>query len=147
MPARDRVCLAPIGEDRMSRRIFVNLPVKDLKKSMAFFCGLGFAFDEQFTNDDAGFMVVNDQAAVMLVTEPFFETFSDRSIADTTTHYEVSNAISVDSREEVDRLAEIALRTGGTPSKAATDDGFMYSRGFRDPDGHLWDLMWMAQNA
>jgi len=120
--------------------------VKDLKRSMDFFKKLGFEFNEQFTNDDAGYMVVNDQAAVMLVTEPFFKTFSDRDITDTKTHYEVSNAISVASREQVDELCEIALNGGGQPSKPATDEGFMYSRGFRDPDGHLWDIMWMAPN-
>jgi uncharacterized protein len=131
----------------MSRMIFVNLPVKDLARSMEFFRGLGFGFNEQFTNDQAAYMVVNDQAAVMLVTEPFFKTFSDKSIADTSTQIEVSNAISLGSRDEVDELGEKALATGGRPSKPVSDEGFMYSRSFQDPDGHLWDILWMDPSA
>lgn len=131
----------------MSRMIFVNLPVNDLSRSMEFFKGLGFDFNEQFTNEQAGYMVVNDQAAVMLVTEPFFRTFSDKTIADTSKQFEVSNAVSVGNREEVDEVVEKALATGATASKPASDEGFMYSRGFQDPDGHLWDVMWMDQNA
>jgi predicted lactoylglutathione lyase len=131
----------------MPRMIFVNLPVKDLARSIEFFRGLGFDFNEQFTNEQAGYMVVNDQAAVMLVTEPFFRTFSDKAIADTSAQIEVSNAVSADSREAVDELVEKALASGGHPSKAATDEGFMYSRGFQDPDGHLWDVVWMDPSA
>jgi predicted lactoylglutathione lyase len=128
--------------------IFVNLPVKDLKRSMEFFRGLGFEFNEQFTNDEAAFMVVNDGAAVMLVTDPLFSTFSSsKSIADTSKHYEVSNAISLGSREEVDAIGEKALATGGKPSKPPSDEGFMYSRSFLDPDGHLWDVHWMDPSA
>jgi uncharacterized protein len=131
----------------MSRMIFVNLPVKDLARSIEFFRGLGFSFNEQFTNDQAGYMIVNDQAAVMLVTEPFFSTFSDKAIADTSAQIEVSNAISADSRNEVDELCEKALASGGRGSKPASDEGFMYSRGFQDPDGHLWDVVWMDPSA
>jgi predicted lactoylglutathione lyase len=131
----------------MARMIFVNLPVKDLRRSMDFFAGLGFTFNEQFTNDEAAYMVVNDQAAVMLVTEPFFSTFSGKAIANTATTYEVSNAISLGSREEVDEIGEKALATGGTPSKPPSDEGFMYSRSFQDPDGHLWDVHWMDPSA
>lgn len=131
----------------MSRMIFVNLAVKDLPRSIAFFRALGFDFNEQFTNDQAGYMVVNDQAAVMLVSEPFFGTFSDRTIADTDSQIEVSNAISADSRGAVDELVDKALATGGRPTKPASDEGFMYSRGFLDPDGHLWDVVWMDPSA
>ena len=132
----------------MGRMIFVNLPVKDLQRSIDFFRGLEFEFNEQFTNDQAGFMIVNDQAAVMLVTEPFFSTFSDvKAIADTATTYEVSNAISAESREKVDQLVDKALATGATVSKPPSDEGFMYSRSFQDPDGHLWDIHWMDPSA
>jgi hypothetical protein len=127
--------------------IFVNLPVKDLSRSMDFFRGLGFGFNEQFTNDQAAYMVVNDQAAVMLVTEPFFRTFTDRQIADTSSQIEVSNAISAGSRDEVDQLAEKALTAGAQPSKEPSDEGFMYSRSFEDPDGHHWDVVWMDPSA
>jgi predicted lactoylglutathione lyase len=127
--------------------IFVNLPVRDLPRSIAFFRGLGFDFNEQFTNDEAAFMNVNDGAAVMLVTVPFFETFSDKTIADTATTYEVSNAVSLASREEVDEVADKALATGGTAHKPPSDEGWMYSRSFQDPDGHLWDVHWMDPSA
>ena len=131
----------------MSRMIFVNLPVKDLSRSIAFFKDLGFAFNEQFTNDQAGYMIVNDQAAVMLVTEPFFDTFSDKTIADTATHVEVQNAVSAASREEVDAFVEKAIAGGARSAKPANDEGFMYSRGFQDPDGHLSDIVWMDPSA
>jgi predicted lactoylglutathione lyase len=91
-------------------------------------------------------MVVNDQAALMLVTEPFLKTFSDKAIADTATTYEVSNAISLGSRQEVDEIGEKALAIGGTPDKPS-DEGFMYSRRFQDPDGHLWDVHWVDPSA
>ena len=131
----------------MSRMIFVNLPVKNLDKSIAFFKALGFTFNEQFTNEQAGYMVVNDQAAVMLVTEPFFNTFSDRTIADTATQIEVSNAVSVGSREEVDAVTAKAVAAGGREPKDGADEGFMYSRTFEDLDGHRWDVMWMDPGA
>jgi uncharacterized protein len=131
----------------MARMIFVNLPVKDLPRSTEFFRGLGFSFNEQFSNEQAAYMVVNDQAAVMLVTEPFFQTFTDKAIADASSQIEVSNAISADSREEVEALVEKALADGGRRSKPASDEGFMYSRGFYDPDGHHWDVVWMDPSA
>ena len=130
----------------MPRMIFVNLPVKDLDRSMGFFRGLGFGFNEQFTNEQAAYMVVNDQAAVMLVTEPFFRTFTDKTIVDGS-QIEVSNAISADSRQEVDVLVEKALAAGARPSGDGSDQGFMYSRGFYDPDGHHWDVVWMDPSA
>jgi predicted lactoylglutathione lyase len=132
----------------MSRMIFVNLPVSDLARSIAFFRALGFTFNEQFTNDQAAYMNVSDQAAVMLVTEPFFKTFSDKAIADTATQMEVQNAVSATSREEVDQLVEKAIAAGARSAKPGVDEGgFMYSRGFQDPDGHLWDFVWMDPTA
>ena len=131
----------------MPRMIFVNLPVKDLKRSKDFSSGLGFEFNEQFTNDDAAFMVVNELAAVMLVSEPFFDTFSDKAIADSSTHYEVSTAVSLGSKAEVDEIGQKALATGGSVSKPPSDDDFIYSRSFLDPDGHLWDVHWMDPTA
>jgi predicted lactoylglutathione lyase len=128
--------------------IFVNLPVTDLKRSIDFFSGLGFEFNQQFTNDQAAYMVVNDGAAVMLVTRPFFETFSStKQIADTSKAYEVSNAFSAGSRDEVDLIADKALASGAQPSKPPSDEGFMYSRSFLDLDGHLWDVHWMDPAA
>jgi predicted lactoylglutathione lyase len=143
----DHAAAPHVKERYMARMIFVNLPVKDLNRSMEFFRGLGFEFNEQFTNDEAAFMIVNDQAAVMLVSEPFFKTFSNKEIADTATHYEVSNAVSLSSKAEVDEIGEKALATGGSVSKPPSDDGFIYSRSFLDPDGHLWDVHWMDPAA
>ena len=92
-------------------------------------------------------MIVSDQAWVMLVTEPFFESFSDKAIVDTARDMEVQNALSASSREEVDELVEKAIAAGARSAKPANDEGFMYSRGFQDPDGHLWDFVWMDPSA
>lgn len=131
----------------MSRMIFVNLPVKDLDRSVAFFKALGFTFNDAFTNEQAAYMNVSDQAAVMLVTEPFFSQFSTKQIADTGSTMEVQNAVSAASRAEVDELVEKAIAAGARSAKDGVDEGFMYSRGFQDPDGHLWDFVWMDPNA
>jgi predicted lactoylglutathione lyase len=131
----------------VSRMIFVSLPVKDLDRSIAFFRALGFTFNEAFTNEQAAYMNVSDQAAVMLVTEPFFQTFADKTIVDTSSAMEVQNAVSAASREEVDELVEKAIAAGARSAKPAVDEGFMYSRGFQDPDGHLWDFVWMDPSA
>ena len=134
-------------EHAMSRMIFVNLPVKDLPRSMEFFRALGFTFNEAFTNEQAAAMIVSDQAYVMLVTEPFFEQFSDKSIADSSKAMEVQNAVSAASREEVDQLVQKAIAAGGKAPRPAADEGFMYSRGFTDLDGHQWDFVWMDPSA
>jgi predicted lactoylglutathione lyase len=132
----------------MSRIIFVNLPVKDLARSMDFFRALGFTFNERFTNEQAAYMEVNEGAAVMLVTEPFFRTFSSKSPVDTDREMEVQNAVSATSREEVDELVEKAIAAGARSAKPGQEEGgFMYSRGFEDPDGHLWDFVWMDPSA
>jgi uncharacterized protein len=131
----------------MSRMIFVNLPVKDLDRSVAFFKALGFTFNDAFTNEQAAYMNVSDQAAVMLVTEPFFSQFSPKQIADTSSTMEVQNAVSAASRAEVDELVEKAIAAGARSAKDGVDEGFMYSRGFQDPDGHLWDFVWMDPSA
>jgi uncharacterized protein len=127
----------------MARMIFVNLPVQDLDKSVAFFTGLGFAFDARFTDENATCMVVNDQACVMLLVQPFFSTFTTRALADTRTHVEAILAVSARSRTEVDTLADTALALGGTPAKVAEDHGYMYGRSFHDLDGHAWEVIWM----
>ena len=127
----------------MSRMIFVNLPVKDLAKSVEFFTGLGFEFNAQFTDEKATCMVVNEQACVMLLVEPFFQSFTTKSIADTVTHTETMIALSADSREEVDELVGKAERTGGRQAGETQDQGFMYGRSFEDPDGHIWEVIWM----
>ena len=110
------------------RKLFVNLAVRDLKASMAFFSSLGFAFNPKFTDDNAACMIVSDDAFVMLLTQPFFRNFSTRSLCDTSTHTEGLFALSCDSRAEVDALVGKAIAGGGTQAMPAMDHGFMYGR-------------------
>lgn len=131
----------------MARMIFVNLPVKDLSKSIEFFTKLGFEFNAQFTDEKATAMVVSEQASVMLLTEDFYKSFTQKELVDTATHNEVIVAVSADSRQEVDDLVHKALAAGGTPSGAPIDDGPMYGWSFQDIDGHLWEVMYMDPAA
>lgn len=131
----------------MATQIFVNLPVKNLARSIAFFTQLGYAFDPQFTNEKAACMVVSDDIFVMLVTENFFQTFTPKVIADATTCTEVLLGLSAESREQVDEMIRKAIAAGGTCVKEAQDHGFMYEHGYQDLDGHLWDLFYMEPGA
>jgi hypothetical protein len=130
-----------------SRKIFVNLAVRDLKKSMAFYAALGFTNNPQFTNDKGACMIVSDEAFLMLLTHEFFSTFTSRQICDTSTHVEGLFAISCASRAEVDELVNAALASGGSRAMDAQDLGFMYSWSFIDPDGHQWEPVWMDPAA
>jgi len=130
----------------MSRKLFVNLPVSDLDRSVTFFTALGFTFDPNFTDENATCMVVNDDTSVMLLVQPFFSTFTTKAIADTGSHAEAIMAIGADSREEVDDLVDRALAAGGTPFNDKDDQGFMYGGSFQDPDGHLWEVIYMDQS-
>ena len=127
----------------MARKIFINLPVKDLKRSLDFFGALGFTFNAQFTDDKAACMVVSEEAFVMLLTTSYFETFTRKPVSDASTQTEVLVAFSADSRAEVDSVMDRALATGGQVAKEPQDHGFMYVRSFFDPDGHHWEVMWM----
>lgn len=131
----------------MPTRIFVNLPVKDLNRSVEFFTRLGFKFNQQFTNENATCMVVGDDIFVMLLVKPFFRTFTKKEIADATKNTEVIIALSADNKERVDDLADKALQAGGTRSNDPNDQGFMYTRSFQDPDGHLWEVFYMDPAA
>ena len=131
----------------MSRMIFVNLPVRDPGRSREFFGGLGFAFDARFSDERTTCMVVNERACVMLLVAPFFGSFTSRALADTATHVESILAVSADSRDDVDALVDEALATGGSPAGPARDRGFAYGRSFHDPDGHLWEVIWMDPAA
>jgi predicted lactoylglutathione lyase len=128
----------------MATNIFVNLPVKDLNASVAFFTQLGYRFNQQFTDENATCMVISDTIYVMLLVEPFFQTFTTKPIVDARTSAEVILCLSADSRAEVDRLADAALAAGAQqPKSLQPDPGFMYSRNFQDLDGHLWEVMYM----
>lgn len=132
---------------KKSRKVFVNLSVRDLQKSMSFFKELGFEFNAQFTDEKAACMVLSEEGYVMLLSEPFFKTFTKNALCDTKTHTEGVFALSCDSREEVDELLRIALASGGRAAMPATDHGFMYSTSFYDLDGHHWELVWMDPKA
>jgi predicted lactoylglutathione lyase len=130
-----------------SRKIFVNLAVRDLKKSMEFFSKLGFQFNPQFTDDKAACMIISDDAFVMLLSEPFFKTFTRREPCDTTRCTEGLYALSCESRAEVDEMVRKAIAAGGTHAMEPQDHGFMYGWSFYDVDGHHWEVMWMDPKA
>lgn len=132
----------------MNKQIFVNLPVKDLDKSKAFFNALGYSFNPQFTNESGACMIITEGSIyAMLLTEPFFATFIDKPIVQAKEAAEVLVCLSCDSREEVDDLVAKALAAGGRAPRAPQDHGFMYAHGFEDLDGHIWELVWMAPQA
>ena len=132
----------------MSRQIFVNLPIKNMERSQAFFKSLGFSFNPQFTNDQGACMVITENHNyVMLLVEPFFQGFTKKPIADATKTTEVLICLSCESRAEVDELVKKALAAGGTSPNPPQDHGFMYGHGFTDLDGHVWELMYMDPNA
>lgn len=127
----------------MAMKIFVNLPVKDLQASIAFWTHLGFTFNPQFTDETATSMIVSEDIFVMLLTEAKFQSFTPKPICDATKATEVLVALSFDSREQVDDLVQKAVAAGGTTYTEPQDHGFMYQHGFQDLDGHIWELMWM----
>jgi predicted lactoylglutathione lyase len=128
----------------VARQIFVNLPVKDLNRSVAFFTALGFSVDPRFTNDSATCMIVGENIFVMLLIEPFFQGFIKKDICDARKSTEVLVCLSCESRTEVDELVAKAVAAGGTLPRASEDHGFMYSHAFEDLDGHIWELVYMA---
>lgn len=131
----------------MARKIFVNLPIKNMERSQTFFQSLGFSFNPQFTNDKGACMVVSEDIFVMLLVEPFFQTFTKKAIADATSTTEAIICLSCDSRAEVDELVKKALAAGGTAPNPVQDHGFMYGHGFTDLDGHIFELVYMDANA
>jgi uncharacterized protein len=131
----------------MTTKVFINLPVKDLAASMDFFGRLGFSFNEQFTNENAACLVLSDTVFVMLLVEEFFQTFTKKEIVDATKMTEVLTALSVESREAVDELLAKALEAGAEEGREAQDQGFMYSRSFEDPDGHVWEIFFMDEST
>ena len=130
----------------MSRMIFVNLPVKDLKASMAFYTALGFVNNPHFTDDTAACMVWSKAINVMLLTHDKWRQFTNRPIPATTSS-EVMLALSCDSREAVDAMNNAAKQGGTADINPVQDLGFMYSRAITDPDGHIWEPFWMDPAA
>ena len=131
----------------MPQQIFVNLPVKDLERSKAFFAHLGYSFNPQFTNEQAACMVISDTIYAMLLVEPFFQTFTKKPVSDAKAGTEVLICLSCENREQVDTLVAKALEAGGKAPMPKQDHGFMYGHGFEDLDGHQWELMFMDMSA
>lgn len=131
----------------MATKIFVNLPVKDLNKSVEFFTRLGFTFNPQFTDENATSMIISDDIYVMLLVEDYFKTFTKKPIADATKSTEAIICLSAESREYVDDIIGKAVSAGATTPNEKQDQGFMYGHGFQDLDGHLWEIMYMDMSA
>lgn len=131
----------------MATKIFVNLPVKNLQKSIDFFTRLGFSFNPQFTDETATCMIVSDDIFVMLLTHEKFKTFTPKEICDSSTSTEVLIALSSESRENVDETVRKAVAAGGTTYNEPQDHGFMYGHGFQDIDGHIWEVIYMEPTA
>ncbi len=127
----------------MSTKIFVNLPVTNLDTSKAFFTKLGFTINPQFTDETAACVVISDDIFAMLLTHPKFKQFTSREIADAHKTTEVLTCLSCETREKVDQMVETAIKSGGAKHRDPQDHGFMYERSFCDPDGHIWELVWM----
>ncbi len=131
----------------MATKFFVNLPVKNLNKSIEFFTKLGFCFNAQFTDETATCMIVSEDVFVMLLTQEKFKTFTPKKICDATKSTEVLVGFSSESKEKVDELVRKAVAAGGTTYAEPKDYGFMYQHGFQDPDGHIWELIYMDPAA
>jgi uncharacterized protein len=130
----------------MKTKIFLNLAVKDLKRSISFFTELGFSFNQKFTNDKGTCLIIGEDINVMLLVEEFYQTFTDKKICDTATTSEVLISISVETRQQVDEMIEKAVKTGATNYREAQDYGWMYQRTFLDLDGHHWEIFCMDES-
>lgn len=131
----------------MSTKIFVNLPVKDLPKSMDFFKALGFEFNPQFTDETGACMIISGDIFTMLLTHEKFKMFTPGEICDAKKSTEVLVCLSRESREDVDDMVRRAVAAGGSTYNEPQDHGFMYGHGFQDLDGHIWELVYMEQTS
>ncbi len=134
-------------ENGSSRKIFVNLAVENLGRAVDFFTQLGFTFDPRFTDETATCMIVSDGAYVMLLVKDRFKDFTTKELCDTTKQAEAIVSLSAESREQVDELVNKAIEAGGRPAMDPMDMGVMYGWSFQDPDGHLWEVIWMDPSA
>ena len=130
----------------MATKVFINLPVKDLNRSMEFFKGVGFSFNPQFTDENAGCMVVSDTIFVMLLKEEYFKTFTRKPVSDATKSTEVLISLDTASRDEVDQVVKKATELGATLYSEAQDHGWMYQHSFADLDGHQWEFAYMDES-
>lgn len=130
----------------MPRNLYVNLPVKDLERTVDFFDALGFSFNPKFTDENATCMVINDTTSVMLLVDPFFAGFTNKPLVDAHAGTEVILALSLDSRDQVDAFIAKAVEAGASTTLQARDYGFMYQQSFADLDGHQWEVFWMDES-
>ncbi len=127
----------------MVQQLFVNLPVKNLTKTVEFFTALGFTFNPKFTDESATCMIVSEHIMVMLLVESRFQEFTPKKICDSRKSTEVLNALQVETREQVAELVDKAIAAGGKTYAVPKDHGFMLQHGFEDLDGHIWEVFWM----
>ena len=131
----------------MFRQIFVNLPIKDLARSRAFFEALGLTFNPRFSNEQGACLEIGENFFAMLLVEPFFQGFTKKPIRDAHQSTEMLLALSMDSRAEVEAVMEKAVAAGATTPNPPVDHGFMFQHGFADLDGHQWEVFWMDMAA
>ncbi|MED4888407.1 VOC family protein [Lysinibacillus fusiformis] len=130
-----------------SKNIFINLPVKNVKKSTSFFQELGFEFNQQFSDETTSSMIISESIFALLMVEDRFKGFSNKEITDTSVSAEAILCLSAENREQVDQLVNKALASGGKPYSDPQDHGFMYGWGFQDLDGHIWEVVYMDEHA
>lgn len=135
--------LAEGGGRVASPKIYVNLPVKNLVKSKKFYTELGYQIDPQFTDKNAACIVISETIYIMLLVSKFFKTFTKKEISDASKQTEAILSLALESREEVDKTARLAVSAGGRLHRETEDHGWMYLRSFEDLDGHLWEILWM----
>lgn len=131
----------------MANKIFINLPVKDLDKSVGFFTKLGFKFNPQFTDQNAAAMIVGENVFAMLLVDSFFKNFTPKEISDAKKSTEVLLALTVESRAKVDEMMDVGVAAGGSEAREPQDHGWMYGRSLEDIDGHIWEIFYMDMDA
>lgn len=131
----------------MINQIFVNLPVRDLDKTVAFFTALGFTFNPQFTDKNATCMIIGENIFAMLLVEKYFQSFIKKPVSDARKSTEVLLALPLESRKKVDEMMAKVITAGGKEAREVQDMGWMYNRSFEDLDGHIWEVFHMDQNA
>lgn len=127
----------------MVSNLFINLPVKDIKKSILFFSGLGFRFNTQFSDESSACLILAHNSCVMLLSEEKFKLFTPKEVSDSRTTTEVLLAMSVPEKDMVDQIVDKAKAQGGQEIRGPQDHGYMYGRSFEDLDGHIWEILWM----
>lgn len=132
----------------MPKMIFVNLPVADLGKSIAFYEAMGARQNPRFSNETAAMMVASDTISIMLLTKARFGDFTSKTIVDAKSAAQVLLCLSMDDRKAVDKAVDDAVQAGGRADPTPKQDfGFMYGRSYEDPDGHIWEVVWMDMEA